>query len=438
MSEYNSTIYALATTYSKSGVAILRISGSHALKTLSLFNISKTLKPRYVNYLKLQHPKEMYIIDNAVVIYFEGPNSFTGEDVIELQVHGSKAVINTIINILNEQNFLRLAEPGEFAKRAFLNGKMDLTQAEGLADLIDAETEMQLKQAVKQVNGALAVKYEEWRKTILQILALTEAFIDFPEEDIPEDIINDAENLCTNLKAEINNHLSDNNIGEKIRDGIKVAIVGEPNVGKSSLINALAKREIAIVSDIPGTTRDAIEVHLNIQGYQFILTDTAGIRESSDIIEQIGIDITKRKYEEADLVIEIYDCNNYQKPISISDDKPKVKVINKIDLDSSFKQNDFLTISAKNNINIDQIIKELEKFASQFEITEESAIISRARYREHLTNALNFLEYFTLHKPIELAGEDLRLAASEIGKITGRISVDEILDIIFSSFCIGK
>lgn len=433
MSNKSHTIYALSTPYGKSGVAVFRVSGENALNVIEHFNINVT---------KLKNNKRLYtvlysqngsIIDRVLLFYFPNPHSFTGEDVIEIHTHGSIAVIKVLLEELSKTP-ARLAEPGEFSRRAFLNGKVDLTEAEAIADIIDAETEMQLKSANKNLAGSLKNLYEGWRHDLLTILSLIEAFIDFPEEDIPHDIVNDIEQGVEKLISQINLHLNDSNKGEKIRSGIKIAILGYPNVGKSTLINALSRRNVAIVSNIPGTTRDAIEVMLDIGGFPFIFTDTAGIRDTADEIEQIGVNIAKEKAMEADLAIILSEENN-PFTLDINLQCHVLHVVNKSDKLSS-KNSKNIYISAKNN-DLDELLTKIMEFAKNFD-PGENPLITRARYREHLQEALNELSMFTLDLPIELAGEHLRRAMYEIGKITGLVEVDEILDVIFSSFCIGK
>ncbi|MBR2033357.1 MAG: tRNA uridine-5-carboxymethylaminomethyl(34) synthesis GTPase MnmE, partial [Alphaproteobacteria bacterium] len=291
----NQTIYALSTVFGKSGVAIIRISGEDALQAiakLSSINTS-TIKPRYAYFTTLKYKNN--ILDKALVLYFKAPYSFTGEDVVELHIHGSRAVISSVVDVLSDINNFRLAEPGEFSKRAFYNQKMDLTEAEGLADLIDAETSEQQKFAIRQMEGSLKNLYESWRETLLGILAHIEAYIDFPEEDIPDNIVYDMKNTVFKLSKDIAEHISTGNSGERLREGFRVVIVGPPNAGKSSLLNTITKRNAVIVSDIAGTTRDAIDIHLDLGGYPVILTDTAGLRETEELIEQKGIEIAFEK-----------------------------------------------------------------------------------------------------------------------------------------------
>ena len=445
----NQTIYALSTVFGKSGVAIIRISGSKAADIIStMTDMDKTkVKPRYAHFVRLYHAKSKELLDKCLLLYFKGPNSFTGEDVIELQIHGSMAVIGAVMDSLAQMEDYRLAEPGEFSKRAFYNNKMDLTEAEGLADLIDAETSEQQKYAIRQMDGGLKNLYEGWRETLVAILSHLEAYIDFPEEDIPQDIASNMENTVFKLKEDIKNHLQGDNIGERLREGFRVTIIGSPNAGKSSLLNQIAKREAVIVSDIAGTTRDAIDIHLDLGGYPVMFTDTAGLRETSEEIEQRGIALAYKKAKQADLVIYLFDAlkdcaqdiEKYKKEFS---DK-LVVVANKQDKISSeriaeLQKAGCLVISAKQNTGTDKLLSVIKEHISSRFTSNSGLLISRRRYREALKNTLEFLNDFNFEKEIELTAEDIRLAAREIGKITGRIEVEEILDKIFGSFCIGK
>lgn len=268
----NKTIYALSTVCGKSGVAVVRISGDDAVSAVrKMTNLPADLKPRYAYFSALRHPVTRETLDHALVLYFKAPHSFTGEDVVEFQIHGSRAVVNSVLDALAAFSSFRLAEPGEYSKRAFYNGKMDLTEAEGLADLIDAETSEQQKYAMRQMEGGLKNLYEDWREKLLTILAHLEAYIDFPEEEIPSDVVDTMMNDVFKLSSAISKHLQGDNIGERLREGFRVVIVGPPNAGKSSLLNAVARREAVIVSDIAGTTRDAIDIHLDLKGYPVIL-----------------------------------------------------------------------------------------------------------------------------------------------------------------------
>ena len=444
----NKTIYALSTVFGKSGVAIFRISGQSAfdaIKKMTAIN-TKKIKSRYAYFTKI-HTTQKQPIDQAIVLYFKAPNSFTGEDLVEIQCHGSKAVISSILESLSQIENFRLAEAGEFSRRAFYNNKMDLTEAEGLADLIDAETSEQQKYALRQMNGDLKELYEGWRTTLVNILAHLEAYIDFPDEELPQNIVSNIENTVFKVREEIQNHLSQSNYGERLHDGFKVVILGEPNAGKSSLLNALAQREAVIVSDVAGTTRDAIDVYMDINGYPVIFTDTAGLRITDEQIEKKGIEIAFSKAKEADLIIALIDGKNPNLNIfdnQLTDCKNKIIfVLNKSDcLDEKqcfkFKKDGFITISAKQKTGINDLITIIkEKISANFSQSSTS-LITRKRYRETLNDVFKDLQNFNLSKNIELSAEDIRIAVRNIGKITGRVEVDEILDKIFGSFCIGK
>lgn len=307
----NQTIYALSTVFGKSGVAVIRISGDRAFQIIGqMTRLSPSgIKPRYAYFTDLLSVPEKQVLDKCLLLYFKAPHSFTGEDIVELQIHGSKAVISGVLSSLSRLEGFRMAEPGEYSKRAFYNGKMDLTQAEGLADLIDAETAEQQKYAMRQMEGGLKNLYESWREELLTVMAHLEAYIDFPDEEIPEDTVFKLEDTVFKLKEAIKAHLSGDTIGERLREGFRVVIVGPPNAGKSSLLNAVVNREAAIVSDIAGTTRDAVDVHLDLKGYPVMFTDTAGLREVEDAIEKKGIEIAYHKINEADLVICLFDAS---------------------------------------------------------------------------------------------------------------------------------
>ena len=442
------TIYALSTVYGKSGVAVVRISGKNALNAVKeLTNLdSQTLRPRYAYFAALHTKQTKEPLDHALVLYFNAPHSFTGEDIVEIQCHGSKAVLSSLLKNLSEIEDFRLAEPGEFSKRAFYNQKMDLTQAEGLADLIDAETFQQQKQALRQMSGALKSLYSSWREQLLEVYAYLEAYIDFPEEDIPDSIIEKNLNTVFKLKEEIKNHLK-SSVGERLREGFRVVLTGPTNAGKSSLINAVAQRNAVIVSDIPGTTRDAIDIHLDISGYPVILTDTAGLRESADSIEKQGIEIAHQKIEDADFILALFDASNT--PPDIFNDLKKQRknnillVANKADKLTkeqilSLKNQDCLILSAKTKEGLPELFDLIKTHIQNNIGSNSGALITRERYREALNDCLENLSNFSFDKEIELSAEDIRLAARALGKITGQIEVDEILDKIFGSFCIGK
>ncbi|MDN5248183.1 MAG: tRNA uridine-5-carboxymethylaminomethyl(34) synthesis GTPase MnmE [Wolbachia endosymbiont of Tyrophagus putrescentiae] len=430
------TIFALSTVFGKSGVAVIRISGSKALRVVSHFNINKKIKPRFATLVDLYDSSDQ-LIDNGIMIYFPAPNSFTGEDVVELQTHGSKVVIKTILEELSK--IFVMAEPGEFSLRAFLNGKFDLTQIEGIADLIDAETKIQAKQAVEQISGALGRLYNNWRQMLINVQSRIEAYIDFPEDITTEqgELIK-IDQEVQKLVKEMQNHLNDNRIGERLREGLHIVITGKPNAGKSTLFNYLAKRDIAIVSEYAGTTRDVLEAHIDIGGYPVILSDTAGIRDSLDPIESEGIKRAKKRSSEADIRIELYPFEQSDSLKCNTTDNDTIYVLSKAD-DAQINNTNLLPISVLKEVGIDKLISLLEeKIKEKFICDKEAPIITRQRHRDCILKALMHLQAFDISKPIELMSEDLRSAAVELGKIIGIIGVEEILDSIFNTFCIGK
>lgn len=442
MTNTNKTIFALSTVFGKSGVAVIRISGSDALKTLDHFSIKKDITPRFATLVDL-YDDSSQLIDNGIIIYFPSPNSFTGEDVLELQIHGSKAVIKIILEELSK--IFVMAEPGEFSRRAFLNGKFDLTQIEGIADLLDAETKMQAKQAIRQMSGELERLYNNWRQKLTSMQARIEAYIDFPDDiTAGQGELEKINNEIQALIKSIQEHLNDNRRGERLREGLHIVITGEPNVGKSTLFNFLAKRDIAIVSEYAGTTRDVLEAHIDIGGYPIILSDTAGIRESSDPIESEGINRARRRSSEADLRIELFPFEQCYSLNCNTTDNDAIYVLSKAD-DIIKNENiriggiNFLPISILKATGTDKLISLIKERAEEkFGHDREIPVITRQRHRNYTQKALEYLQHFNINNPIELIAEDLRLAALELGTITGIVSVEEILDTIFSSFCVGK
>lgn len=443
------TIYALSTVFGKSGVAVIRISGPQALDAVKLMtniNIDK-IQPRYAYFSALHDINNTQNLDNSLVLYFKAPFSFTGEDIVEFQTHGSKAVIASVMDNLGKIEGFRLAEPGEYSKRAFYNGKMDLTEAEGLADLIDSETSEQQKYAMRQMEGGLKNLYEGWRQDLIKVLAHLEAFIDFPDEDIPSSVMSDMKNTVFKLENEVESHLNGDSIGERLREGFRVVIVGAPNAGKSSLLNAIVNRNAAIVSDIAGTTRDAVDVHLDLNGYPVMFTDTAGLRETEEEIEKLGIDIAYSKIDDADLVICLFDASvdsvQIFDKIRKSIKNKSLFVANKKDKltkeqCSNIEKSGCLIISAKEKEGVDKLLNEIGKQIKERFTSNSNLLITRRRYREALKDVSDNLQAFGFNKEIELTAEDVRLAARALGKITGRIEVDDILDKIFGDFCIGK
>ncbi|MGL9757674.1 MAG: tRNA uridine-5-carboxymethylaminomethyl(34) synthesis GTPase MnmE [Wolbachia sp.] len=442
MTNTNETIFALSTVLGKSGVAVIRISGNYAFKALNHFHIKKEIKPRFATLVDLYDDYNQ-LIDNGIIIYFPAPNSFTGEDVIELQVHGSKAVIKIILEELSK--IFVMARPGEFSLRAFLNGKFDLTQVEGIADLIDAETKMQAKQAIKQISGELERLYRNWRQRLITIQSKIEAYIDFPEDILAEKSeLEKINNEVQSLVQLIREHLNDNRRGERLREGLHIVITGEPNVGKSTLFNFLAKRDIAIVSEYAGTTRDVLEAHIDIGGYPIILSDTAGIRESSDPIESEGISRAKKRSFEADLRIELFPFEQRHNINCNVVNSDTIYVLSKADdviNNHNIKINgiDLLPISILKGIGTNKLISLIkEKAEEKFGHDRDTPVITRQRHRNHMKKALEQLQRFNIDNPIELISEDLRLAAFELGAVIGIIDVEEILSSVFSNFCVGK
>jgi tRNA modification GTPase len=439
------TIFAQSSPYGKSGVAIYRISGKDALKAAKILT-QKEFQPRFANFSDITNPISNELIDQGIVVYFQAPKSFTGEDLVEFYLHGSVAVSKIMLDILGKMDFLRMAEPGEFSKRAFLNGKIDLTAAEGIADLIGAETFMQHKQAIKQMTGELAARYEDWRKTLLKVMSYIEAFIDFPDEEIPPQILDEIDFNIKELILSINHHLNDNKRGEKLRNGLNLAIFGPPNVGKSSLMNYLANRDVSIVSDIAGTTRDSIETFIDIGGYPICLVDTAGIRSvTNDAIEQEGIRRAINKAKEADIKILVTDVDTNFAAIDpyITEliDSDTILVINKIDLHEPISlqlNNVTILISLKGRNNLESLLDEIKKKAAEVAGTSEHPNITRARHRQNIELALRALQDFSMEKDLVLAAEDVRQAIRYLSFITGKITVEDILGEIFASFCIGK
>lgn len=440
------TIYALASGAGRSGVAVVRLSGPKAYEVLCHLSQKDSFKPRYAHRVHLIDPVTSYSIDDGLALWFPAPHSFTGEDVVEFQTHGGRAVVQALSEALGAIKGLRLAEPGEFTRRAFENDKMDLTQAEGLADLIHAETNAQARQALRQMDGALGKIYQDWADRIVRILAHFEAVIDFPDEDLPEEIELGVREKVRLLQIEIENHLGDGHRGERLRDGVRLAIIGPPNAGKSSLLNHLAKREVAIVSDIAGTTRDVIESHLDIGGYPVVVADTAGLRHSEDVIESEGIRRAQNTAAQSDLKVVLFDCADWpnldEKTLDLVDEDSLV-VFNKIDKSSKpdvtqVKGQTVLFMSAKSQEGLAGFFKTLEEEVSKRCLMSASPSLTRARHREALEDTLESLKRFALIDLPELAAEDLRMATRGLGRITGRIDVEDILDVVFSDFCIGK
>jgi len=442
------TIYALSSGPGISGVAIVRISGSEASEVIRLLTGREIPKPRMATLRKINNINTSELIDEGIIIWFPGPESYTGEDMCEIHVHGGKAVVLALQNEISKIKNCRLAEPGEFTKIAFQNGKINLLKAESIADLISAETEIQRLQAVKIMKGNSSKKFNQLREKLLKILSFVEAKIDFPDEDLPDNNLEKIKKDSNEVLNEINKILNDQKVGEIIREGFKIAIIGPTNAGKSSLLNNLSNREVAIVSETAGTTRDVIETHLNLDGYPVIISDTAGIRNSKDEIEKKGIKLSLDKAENADLKLVVVDAKNIDLSGFLNDllKKNAILVINKLDLfkdelNPEVKKLDHVLISLKENSNIDKLILKIKNNLKNKFISDDDILITRERHRQHLVQCVDYLKNFfdkNEKKDFDKAAEDLRLATRHLGMIVGKVDVEEILGSIFNDFCIGK
>jgi len=441
------TIYALASGIGKAGVAVIRISGDASESIFSIL-CSKSPAPRVATRFSLVDPQSQNLLDQALVLWFPAPASFTGENVVELHVHGGRAVVDGVMGALSRMDGFRVAEPGEFTRRAFENSKMDLTAAEGLADLVDAETTAQRDQALRQMQGALGDMYEDWRHRLLRASAYLETTIDFAEEDIPAGLEADVRELVQTLTSSISDHLDTGHRGERLRDGVRVVLLGRPNAGKSSLLNQLAQRDAAIVSEIAGTTRDVIEVHLDLAGIPVILSDTAGIRDTSDDVEVEGVRRALSQADDADFKIIVADPS--QTPLLPSEilaliDTQTLIALNKSDLDigvADLPKAQTIHISALTGAGVSVLLDILKsRVKDRFELSEQPSL-TRERHRTALHECLSSLSRFeeipSLIQHPELAAENLRTACAALGKITGRVDVEDLLDVIFNDFCIGK
>ncbi|MGA0171886.1 MAG: tRNA uridine-5-carboxymethylaminomethyl(34) synthesis GTPase MnmE [Pelagibacteraceae bacterium] len=439
-------IYALSSGRGPSGIAIIRLSGKDTLKICQVITKENIIKNKEVNLFKFYDPSTNNLIDEGLLLFFQSPNSYTGDDLAEFHIHGSNAVISLFLDVLSKQANCRMAEPGEFTKIAFQNNKIDLLEAESIGDLIHSETELQRQQALRFIQGNASNYYNSLRDKLIKSLAYIEAKIDFAEDDIPDTVLKEVHTAIEEIYKEIKKTLEDQRVGEKIREGFKVSIIGEVNAGKSSLLNLLSKRNAAIVSEEKGTTRDIIEVYLNLDGYPVILADTAGIRESENNIEKKGIELAINRSKESDLNLIIIDNSSMQVDKKILDliNQDSIVVLNKSDLSSDnsgeYKNNGIL-ISVKNNKNIDKLIDLIKDKLSKKIINTKNILVSRERHRNKLNLCLLELEKFLekkQSKEIELAAEDLRMATRHLGAIIGKVDVEEILGSIFKDFCIGK
>lgn len=439
------TIYALATAPGRAGVAVVRVSGPAAQAGLRALTGKAPPPSRQAALCTLTDPQGGRPIDHALVLFFAAPASFTGEDVVEYHLHGSPAVVRMLLAALAAQPGHRMAQPGEFTRRGFENGKMDLTAAEAIADLINAETEAQQMQALAQLEGSLATLYEGWGRDLARALAHLEADIDFPDEDLPEGVGAAVMPVLKDLSAAIAAHLDDNRRGEILRDGVQVAVIGAPNAGKSSLVNALAQRDVAIVSEHAGTTRDVIEVHLNLGGYPVVLADTAGLRpdqlsaDAHGAIEGEGIRRALDRARRADIKILLFDATLPQMDaatLALKDEKSLI-VLNKADRLKTAPP-DYIAISAQGGTGLATLTGALLQKIAAMIGTRDAPSLTRQRHRDALGECLQSLERAMTAPAPELMAEDVRLALRALGRITGRVDVEDLLDIIFRDFCIGK
>lgn len=447
------TIFALSSGMVPSGVAVIRVSGPGTREIL--FALCGTVpKPRRTALKALRHPRTGERLDEALVIFFKGPGSFTGEDVAELHCHGGRAVVSSVLAVLSDFPNCRPAEAGEFTRRAFECGRMDLTEVEGLADLIASETEAQRKQALRQMGGALGRLYDGWRNRLIHMRAMIEADFDFAdEEDVPGSVADQVWNDAALLIGEISDHLVQSRNGERLRSGLQVVLMGAPNAGKSTLLNAIAGRDVAIVTEEAGTTRDVIEVHLDLGGYPVTLVDTAGLRETEGRIEREGIRRAEARGDVADLILWAMepggvapdDLKGRGLPVGAGETIPIWTIHTKADLETLPKQDSsetkqLISTSIESETTIQTLIKRLSEFAQEMIFLSEAPLATRERHRHYLTDCHEALtEARTqVHLPMELRAEDLRRSADALGRITGRVDVEDLLDVIFRDFCIGK
>ena len=445
----NETIFALASAAGRAGVAVIRVSGPAALTSLALLTDRPLPPVRQAATRRLRHPVTHAVLDHALVLHFAGPASFTGEDVVEYHLHGGRAVIDGVLDVLGAVPGHRLAAPGEFTRRAFEHGKLDLTAAEAIADLVNAETEAQKMQALDQLGGGLAALYEGWAARLIRALAYVEADLDFPDEDLPDGVAGQVRPGLLELQREIAVHLQDNRRGEILRDGVYIAVIGAPNAGKSSLVNALAQREIAIVSPHAGTTRDVIEAHLNLGGYPVILADTAGLRPDQlgetahDMIEGEGIRRALDRARAADLKILLFDATVPPDAATLQlRDQNALLVFNKSDLldnhNPRLHGDDVLEISVNNGAGLTQLTMVLIEKIRSLLGTRSAPPLTRRRHRAALEESASALARALENQDAELIAEETRLALRALGRITGRVDIEDLLDIIFRDFCIGK
>ena len=434
------TIFALSSAAGPAGVAVVRVSGPGAGRAIEAL-AGRVPQPRHATVAALRRPGTAELLDRGLVLWFPGPASVTGEDVGEFQIHGGRAVVRAVLEALSALPGLAPAEPGEFTRRAFFHGKLDLTQVEAIADLVRAETEGQRRQAQRQLDGELGQRLERWRSETLRALAHVEAAIDFAEDEVPTEALAAAVARVHRLVAEMREALGEARRGERLRTGVQVAIIGAPNVGKSSLLNAIAGRNAAIVSARAGTTRDVVEVHLDLGGVPVVLADTAGLRESGDEIEREGVRRAVERAEQADVRVAVFDATAWPEldaRTQAAAGEDAVRVVNKVDV-RSISRGTAWPVSARTGEGMAPLLRELERVAGERAGMSEEPGLTSVRQRSALTECVGSLARF-LQSDGELAlrAEDLRLAARSLGRITGRVDVEELLDVVFRDFCIGK
>lgn len=441
------TIYALSSGAGAAGVAVVRISGPQTDSVLNALGVSELPAARHAVLRNILCPVTQETLDKGLILRFPGPSSFTGEDVAELHIHGGEAVLLAVFGALETTGLARMAEHGEFTRRAFENGKLDLTAAEAIGDLVAARTEEQRKLALRQYDGDLAELYDGWRQALIDLLGYAEAGIDFSDEELPAALQEDVRGRINHIKQEVVNHRNTSLLGEQIRSGFPISILGAPNVGKSSLMNALARREVAIVSEVAGTTRDVIEVQMNLAGYAVTISDTAGIRESADQIEAEGVRRAETRGRQAALKLIVLDAGQPDIPDRVRAliDEDTIVLVNKMDLHDRVPEipgmsaaSAVMTISVKTGAGIGDLVAALEAGVKARLSGHEGPVATRQRHREALKETVEALERASAGELPELVAEDIRLAARALGRITGRIDIDEILDTVFRDFCIGK
>lgn len=439
------TIFAMATAPGRAGVAVLRISGPRAKEAIEKIAGDAPL-PRRATHTVFRNPKDGEVLDKGLLLWFPAPASYTGEDVAEFHIHGGRATVAGLCGTLSELPGLRLAEPGEFTRRAFENGKLDLTEAEAIADLVDAETLAQKRQALRQLDGELGRRCEDWRQRLMRALALCEAAIDFPEEGLPDDLMAKTEAVCFEVAGEIDALLSDGRKGQRVRDGLMIAILGPPNAGKSSLLNLLAQRDAAITAATAGTTRDVIEVHLDLGGYPVTLADTAGLRSTADPVEEEGVRRAHLVAARADfklLMLDGADPSGFTVVETLADDDALI-VVNKMDLvsgpgvfEKQFKKHGYLPLSLRTGSGVPELLDRVQ-CEVESRLSGGGGVITRERHREALGACRAALRNMRPSELPELTAEELRQAIRSLGRITGKVDVESMLDLLFKEFCIGK